>query len=47
MSDELGDLFRQDTKEIDQGRYDALLMVDHFWNLKRDIPVAQQGVQKN
>ena len=43
MSDEQGERFHQDIKEMEtryQGRWDAAMMADYCWTLKRDIPSA-------
>ena len=43
MSDEQGERFHQDMKEMEtryQGRWDAVMMADYCWTLKRDIPAA-------
>ena len=43
MSDEQGERFHQDIKEMEtryQGRWDAAIMADYCWTLKRDIPSA-------
>ena len=40
MSDEQGERFHQDIKEMEiryQGRWDAAMMADYCWSLKRDI----------
>ena len=40
MSDEQGERFHQDIKEMEtryQGRWDAAMMADYCWTLKRDI----------
>ena len=40
MSDEQGERFHQDIKEIEiryQGLWDAAMMADYCWSLKRDI----------
>ena len=44
MSDEQGDKFYQDMKEIEtryQGRWDAVMMSDYCWNLMKDIPTTE------
>ena len=44
MSDELGERFHQNLKEMEtmyQGRWDAVMMADYCWNLKRDLPAAE------
>ncbi|XP_029927996.1 carcinoembryonic antigen-related cell adhesion molecule 5-like [Myripristis murdjan] len=44
MSDEQGERFHQDIKEMEaryQGRWDAVMMADYCWTLKRDIPAAE------
>ena len=46
MSDEQGKRFYQDLKELEtryQGRWDAVMMFDYCWNLKRDLPVAEHS----
>ena len=47
MSDEQGKRrFHQDLKEMDtryQVRWDAVMMVDYCWNLKRDLPAAEHS----
>lgn len=43
MSDEQGERFHQDLKEMEtryQGRWDAVMMADYCWTLKRDVPAA-------
>ena len=43
MRDELGERFHQDMKEMEtryQGRWDAVMMADYCWTLKRDLPDA-------
>ena len=43
MSDEQGERFHQEIKEMEtryQGRWDAAMMADYCWTLKRDIPSA-------
>ena len=43
VSDEQGEWFHQDIKEMEtryQGRWDAAMMADYCWTLKRDIPSA-------
>ena len=44
MSDEQGERFHQDIKEMEsryQGRWDAVMMADYCWTLKRDLPTIQ------
>ena len=46
MSDEQGERFHQDLKEMEiryQGHWDAVMMADYCWNLKRDLPVAEHS----
>ena len=46
MSDEQGKKFHQDLKEMEkryQGRWDAVMMADYCWNLKRDLPAAEHS----
>ena len=46
MSDEKGERFHQNIKELEtryQGRWDAALMADYYWTLKRDIPSAEHS----
>ena len=46
MSDEQGERFHQDMKEMEtsyQGRCDAVMMADHCWTLKRDLPDAEHS----
>ena len=47
MSDEQGDRFHQDIKEMEktryQGRWDAAMMADYCWSRKRDIPSAEHS----
>ena len=46
MSDELRERFHQDLKEMEtryQGRWDAVMMADNCWNLKRDLPAAEHS----
>lgn len=46
MSDEQGERFHQDMKEMEtryQGRWDAVMMADYCWNLKRDLPAAEHS----
>ena len=46
MSDEQGERFHQDIKELEttyQGRWDAALMADYYWTLKRDISSAEHS----
>ena len=52
MSDEQGERFHQDLKEMEtryQGRWDAVMMADYSWNLKRDppLPLSIPGVLRN
>ena len=46
MSDDQGERFHQDLKEMDnryQGCWDAVMMADYCWNLKRDLPAAEHS----
>ena len=46
ISDEQEERFHQDIKEIEtryQGCWDAAMMADYCWTLKRDIPSAEQS----
>ena len=46
MSDEQGEIFHQDLKEMEtryQGRWDAVMMANYCWNLKRDLPAAEHS----
>ena len=46
MSDEQGERFHQDLKEMEtryQGRWDAAMMTDYCWTLKRDISSAEHS----
>ena len=46
MSDEQGERFHQDMKEMEtryQGRWNAVMMVDYCWTLKRDLPAGQHS----
>lgn len=46
MSDEQGERFHQDMKEMEtryQGRWDAVMMADYCWTLKRDLPAAEHS----
>ena len=46
MSNEQGERFHQDIKKLEtryQGRWDAALMADYYWTLKRDIPSAEHS----
>jgi len=46
MCDEQGERFHQDIKEMEtryQGRWDAVMMADYCWTLKRDIPAAEHS----
>ena len=51
MSNEQGEQFHQDSKEMEiryQGRWDAAMMADYCWSLKRDIVhVAHSRMPKN
>ena len=50
MSDEQGERFHQDMKEMEtryQGRWDAVMMADYCWTLKRDIPAAKHSRGSN
>ena len=44
ISDEQGERFHQDIKEMEsryQGRWDAVMMADYCWTLRRDLPTTQ------
>ena len=46
VSDEQGERFHQDMKVMEtryQGRWDAAMMADYCWTLKRDIPYASHS----
>ena len=46
MSDKQGERFHQDKKQMEtryQGRWDAAMMTDYCWTLKRDIPSAEHS----
>ena len=46
MSDEQGDRFHLELKEMEtryQGYWDAVMMADYCWNLKRDLPAAEHS----
>ena len=46
MSDEQRERFHQDLKEMRtwyQGHWDAVMMADYFWNLKRDLPAVEHS----
>ena len=46
MNDEQGERFHQDMKEMEiryQGRWGAVMMADHCWTLKRDLPAAKHS----
>lgn len=46
MSDEQGERFHQDMREMEtryQGRWDAVMMADYCWTLKRDLPAAEHS----
>ena len=46
LGDEQGKRFHQDLKEMEtryQGGWDAVMMADNCWNLKRDLPVAEHS----
>ena len=46
MSDQQGERFHQDIIEMEtryQGRWDAAMMADYCWTLKRDIPSAEHS----
>ena len=46
MSDEQGDRFHHDMKEMEtryQERWDAVMMADYCWTLKRDILTAEHS----
>ena len=52
VSDEQGEHFHQDIKEMEtryQGRWDARMMADYCWNIKRDNPKSKlfTPVKKN
>ena len=43
---EQGERFHQDQKEMEtryQGRWNAVMMADYGWNLKRDLPAAEHS----
>ena len=45
-NDEQWERFHQDRKELEtryQGRWDAVIMADYCWNLKRDLPAAEHS----
>ena len=46
MSDEQGERFHQDLKEMEtryQGHWDAVMIADYSWNLKRDLLAAEHS----
>ena len=46
VSDKQGKRFHQDLKEMEtryQGHWDAVMMADYCWNLKRDLPAAEHS----
>ena len=46
LSDEQGERFHQDLKEMEtryQGRWDAVMIADYCWNLKRDLSAAEHS----
>ena len=46
VSDKQGERFNQDMKVMEtryQGRWDAAMMADYCWTLKRDIPYASHS----
>ena len=46
MSDEQGERFYQDMKEMEtryQSHWDAVIMADYCWNLKRDLPATEHS----
>ena len=48
VSDEQDECFHQDIKEMEtryQGRWDARVMVDYCWSIKRDNPDANHSRQ--
>ncbi|ESO04311.1 hypothetical protein HELRODRAFT_172670 [Helobdella robusta] len=50
MSDEQGERFHQEMKEMEtryQGRWNAVMMADYCWTLKRDIPDAEHSRVSN
>ncbi|ESO07053.1 hypothetical protein HELRODRAFT_184669 [Helobdella robusta] len=50
MSDEQGERFHQEIKEMEtryQGRWNAVMMADYCWTLKRDIPDAEHSRVSN
>ncbi|ESO01734.1 hypothetical protein HELRODRAFT_174719 [Helobdella robusta] len=50
MSDEQGEGFHQEMKEMEtryQGRWNAVMMADYCWTLKRDIPDAEHSRVSN
>ena len=42
MSNEQGERFHQDLKEMET-RWDAVMMADYCWNLKRDLPTTEHS----
>ena len=48
VSDEQGERFHQDIKEMEtryQGRWDARMMTDYCWSIKRDNPDGEHSCQ--
>ena len=48
VSDEQGERFHQDIKEMEtryQGRWDARMMTDYCWSIKRDNPDGEDSCQ--
>ena len=46
MSDKQRERFHQDPKEMEtryQGHWDAVMMADYSWNLKRDLPIDEHS----
>ena len=46
MSDEQGERFHQDVKEMEtryQARWDTVIMANYCWNLKRDLPAIEHS----
>ena len=46
MSNDQGERFHQDLKEMEtryKGHWDAVMMADNCWNLKRDLPAAEHS----
>ena len=48
VSDEQGERFQKDIKKMEircQGRWDARMMADYYWSIKRDNPDANHGIK--